>query len=239
MVFVTHHVALCLPGADYLVVLENGHVEQACPAYDAQVDNFQRLETEKHIDEPVANAEKAKEPVPGDEQAGHASRQVYTTEHASEGRVHTSHYKLVFNAAGGKLYWIGIALLYGLTASSDVIRPVFMRQWSSDPNPAHLDYYLGIWFIIIGITVTLGAFRWVWLYGMTFGRVRFGFYSRGSKIIHSKLLTRVLNAPLGFFESTPTGRLINIFSQDIYRLDAQVADAFGRESTLQFLIGSD
>ncbi|ORX35588.1 hypothetical protein BD324DRAFT_682363 [Kockovaella imperatae] len=237
VVFVTHHVALCLPGADYIVTLNEGRVEQACQAYNAEVHNLQALEEEHHIDEPAVDATRAKEPVPGDElvkkPAEKTSRQIYTTEHASEGRVDRSHYRLILGAAGGWGYWIGIALLYGLTALFDVVKPWFMRGWSSDPDPAHLNKYLRGWFGLISITIATGAFRWVWLYG--FGSI--GFYSRGSKVIHAKLLQRIIQAPLTFFESTPTGRIVNIFSQDQYRVDAQVADAFGRALAAALSVG--
>ena len=220
VLLVTHHVALCLPGADFLITLDNGRIEQACPAYAAQVENLQQLEQEPQVDEPVADAKKAPEPVPGDKPkdapAGeYVSRQIYTTEKVGVGRVARSHYLLVFASAGGWGYWLGIAFLYGITALADVLKPLFMRGWSSDPLPEHLNHYLKGWFGLITITILLGAFRWVWLYGFRtlFGPI--GFYTRGSKVVHKKLLDKVCGAPLGFFESTPTGRLVNIFSQDV------------------------
>ena len=234
VILVTHHVALCLPGADYIVTLRDGYVEQACPAYDAKVDHLVTLEDEPPVEDPPKNANKVDEPGPGDDNPQAVTRQVYTTEHTSVGRVATSHYKMVFAAAGGKWYWLGIAFVYGGNAVMNAIKPVFMRGWSGDPNPDHLDHYLKNWFLLIFLTITFGGLRWVWLYGVH----NVGFYSRGSKVIHRKLLDRICDAPLSFYESVPTGRIINIFAQDMFRLDGQVADAFGRTTSVMLNVGS-
>ncbi|KAJ7767456.1 multidrug resistance-associated ABC transporter [Mycena maculata] len=46
---------------------------------------------------------------------------------------------------------------------------------------------------------------------------------RSSKRLHDAMLTSLLNAPLGFFELTPTGRTLNLFSRDIYVVDQLLA----------------
>lgn len=43
---------------------------------------------------------------------------------------------------------------------------------------------------------------------------------RSSKRLHDSMLTSLMNAPLGYFEQTPTGRTLNLFSRDIYVIDA-------------------
>ncbi|KAJ7355423.1 P-loop containing nucleoside triphosphate hydrolase protein [Mycena albidolilacea] len=43
---------------------------------------------------------------------------------------------------------------------------------------------------------------------------------RSSKRLHDSMLTSLMNAPLGYFEQTPTGRTLNLFSRDIYVVDA-------------------
>ncbi|KAJ7634168.1 P-loop containing nucleoside triphosphate hydrolase protein [Mycena polygramma] len=46
---------------------------------------------------------------------------------------------------------------------------------------------------------------------------------RSSKRLHDSMLTALMNAPLGFFELTPTGRTLNLFSRDIYVVDQLLA----------------
>ncbi|XP_071962252.1 ATP-binding cassette sub-family C member 10-like [Antedon mediterranea] len=40
-----------------------------------------------------------------------------------------------------------------------------------------------------------------------------------TKLVHNRLLDRILHAPIVFFEETPIGRLINRFSSDVYSVD--------------------
>ncbi|KAJ7180495.1 multidrug resistance-associated ABC transporter [Mycena filopes] len=46
---------------------------------------------------------------------------------------------------------------------------------------------------------------------------------RSSKRLHDSMLISLMNAPLGFFEVTPTGRTLNLFSRDIYVVDQLLA----------------
>lgn len=47
---------------------------------------------------------------------------------------------------------------------------------------------------------------------------------QAAKLTHRNLLQGVLRAPQGFFESTPTGRLLNRFSKDVDAIDSQIPD---------------
>ena len=38
---------------------------------------------------------------------------------------------------------------------------------------------------------------------------------RGSKSLHHDLITTVVHAPMSFFDTTPIGRILNRFSQDM------------------------
>ncbi|KAJ7126538.1 P-loop containing nucleoside triphosphate hydrolase protein [Mycena crocata] len=46
---------------------------------------------------------------------------------------------------------------------------------------------------------------------------------RSSKRLHDSMLNSLMNAPLSFFELTPTGRTLNLFSRDIYVVDQLLA----------------
>ena len=43
-----------------------------------------------------------------------------------------------------------------------------------------------------------------------------------SDVIHAQLITRIIHAPNAFFDTTPLGRILNRFSQDINALDIRV-----------------
>ncbi|KLT42676.1 P-loop containing nucleoside triphosphate hydrolase protein [Cutaneotrichosporon oleaginosum] len=164
----------------------------------------------------------------GSEQIDPKARQVYTKEHQEVGHVRSGHYWLVITAAGGIGYWAIWVSLYGGTKALSWSLDYVLKIWTGDPHPkVHLDYYLKLFLILRGVWVVVGALKWVWLYGV--GNV--GFYSAGTKKIHRDLFKTITNAPLSFFESTPSGRLLNVFAQDVKRLDSQSADDFGRTTS--------
>lgn len=43
-----------------------------------------------------------------------------------------------------------------------------------------------------------------------------------SRIVHSNMLAHVLRSPMSFFDTTPMGRILNRFSQDIDTLDNEL-----------------
>lgn len=45
-----------------------------------------------------------------------------------------------------------------------------------------------------------------------------------ASLMHRNMLQRVLQAPQAFFESTPTGRLLNRFSKDVDAIDSHIPD---------------
>ncbi|KAF7259936.1 hypothetical protein EG68_02798 [Paragonimus skrjabini miyazakii] len=49
---------------------------------------------------------------------------------------------------------------------------------------------------------------------------------KASKAMHQTLLSRILRAPMAFFERTPSGRLLNRFSNDIDNLDHSIPESF-------------
>lgn len=218
-VLVTHHVALCLPAAEFLVVLENGNVAQACPASEAQISTIPAAPPapDEGPTEEKAQDETADQPAP-------VARQIYKNEQTASGRVATSHYWLIFKSVGGLWYWLVFAVLFIVTRLADIGQSFVLEQWSSDSDPRHLDRNLLNYGLFVSAAVILGGLRWVWLYGI--GST--GFVNSMSRKIHAKLLTTLVSAPLSFFETTPTGRLMNIFGQDINRIDGFVSDDVGR-----------
>ena len=43
-----------------------------------------------------------------------------------------------------------------------------------------------------------------------------------SRLMHRKMLHQLLRAPMSFFDTTPLGRIVNRFSQDMDMLDAEI-----------------
>ncbi|TYJ53022.1 hypothetical protein B9479_006351 [Cryptococcus floricola] len=238
-ILVTHHVRLVLPAAAYIISLsKDGKVDQACSTSDAKLgelklednppvspsnDDFLNTRSNPERKTPVKKSNKKSQSqdvlkIP------RASRQLYREEHREVGRVSRNHYFLIFRAAGGKRYWTSLFLIVGGLRVINICRSFWLEHWSADPSPEHLDYNIAIYTIIVFFGISVGSFRWIWLYGVK----NVGFYSRGSRLIHDVVMERLFSAPLQFFETTPQGRILNVFGQDIWRLDCNSADDFGR-----------
>jgi len=228
VVLVTHHVGLCLPISDFVVSLRDGAVEQAGPASEvklsvivAELPPPQSAKEEKEEDPPQSASKMFRL---RDEETD-KPRQVYKNEAMAAGRLAKRHYSFILGSAGGLGYWLVLALIYGGTRALDIGLTLWLRRWSSDPDPKDLDLNLGVYALLATSGAVAGALRWVWLYGV--GNI--GFYNRGSRRIHRLLLDKICAAPLSFFETTPSGRIMNIFGQDFNTLDGWSADSFGRE----------
>ena len=46
--------------------------------------------------------------------------------------------------------------------------------------------------------------------------------AKASKLIHEKLLFRIMRSPMSFFDINPMGRILNRFSSDIDVVDGQI-----------------
>ncbi|XP_030603605.1 canalicular multispecific organic anion transporter 1-like [Archocentrus centrarchus] len=56
-----------------------------------------------------------------------------------------------------------------------------------------------------------------------------------SRILHSRLLNNILRVPMVFFDTTPTGRVVNRFAKDIFTIDEAIPTSF--RSWLLCLLG--
>ncbi|KFV74610.1 Canalicular multispecific organic anion transporter 1, partial [Dryobates pubescens] len=49
---------------------------------------------------------------------------------------------------------------------------------------------------------------------------------RASQLMHQRLLSNILHAPMSFFDTTPTGRIVNRFAKDIFTIDETIPTSF-------------
>lgn len=110
-----------------------------------------------------------------------------------------------------------------LAMSLSVSGNVWLKHWSEintrygyNPEPWK---YLGIYFMLCFsaafFTMCQSLVQWL-LCSIS-----------GSKYLHEIMLNSVLRAPMQFFETTPIGRILNRFSNDIYKVDEQLFRVFG------------
>ena len=110
------------------------------------------------------------------------------------------------------LYMVG----QGLHSGSNI----WLSFWS-DYNQNHtqsdvtskLGFYLGIYAGLGGVECLMEFFRDFLL---------FSFCARASRVLHERLLGSVMRSPMSFFDTNPTGRIVNRFSADIDKIDLTI-----------------
>ncbi|EEB06300.1 metal resistance protein YCF1 [Schizosaccharomyces japonicus yFS275] len=115
-------------------------------------------------------------------------------------------------------YFICIVAGMGMNVASNV----WLKHWSevntgADSNPSapfYLFVYFGLGLAFCFLIAVANVILTV--YGTL----------RASHHLHDSMLKAVLRAPMSFFETTPTGRILNRFSSDVYRIDEVIARVF-------------
>lgn len=214
VIFATHQVSMCKAFAKSIVQIVDGKVLQSSP-------NEHRDCRAGKIRQPGrAKASVAGGGVTSMENPPQAGRKLYAQEKREVGSVRSSHYAMVFNAAGGHLYWASLFGVLLLCCGFKDSHQYVLRLWTENDQTDRLTFYIGLYAVLTIITSFFGIFRWFLLYGI--GNV--GMYNRGVRVIHASLIQRIAGASLRFFDITPKGRLLNVLTADIARLDYGSAD---------------
>ena len=72
----------------------------------------------------------------------------------------------------------------------------------------------------LGIYAVFGAAQSVLAICSSFCLAMAGIFA--SRLIHNRLLVNILRLPMSFFDTTPSGRILNRFSKDIYTIDEMI-----------------
>lgn len=105
-----------------------------------------------------------------------------------------------------------------------VMGSVWLKHWSEvntkyGANP-HAGGYLAV-YLVLGIFSALSTLIQtvvLWVYCTI----------HGSKYLHARMANSVFRAPMRFFETTPIGRILNRFSNDIFKVDELLGRTFSQ-----------
>jgi ATP-binding cassette subfamily C (CFTR/MRP) protein 1 len=119
-------------------------------------------------------------------------------------------------AGGG--YWVGplVFILLVLSQGANIVTSLWLSYWTSDKFGYKQGTYIGA-YAAFGFSQALLMFLFSWSVSV-FGT------EAGKKMLHMAI-TRVLRAPMSFFDTTPLGRITNRFSKDIDVMDNTLTDA--------------
>ena len=139
-----------------------------------------------------------------------------TTEERAVKAVSWGVWKAYIQAAGTPFNWPFILL--GLIAmnGANVSTSLWLSWWTSNQFHFTRGQYIGV-YAAFGASQALFAYFFSTLLS-TSG-------TNASKAMLQRAMTRVLRAPMSFFDTTPLGRITNRFSKDIDSMDNSLTDA--------------
>ena len=142
-------------------------------------------------------------------------------EHSEKGKVKWNVYVEYAKASQLPAIFIYIAFLISSQVVS-VAGNVWLKHWSEvnseyGANPAP-GKYLGIYFALgissSGLVVVSTIIIWIFC------------AIHSARMLHEGMAQAIFRSPMQFFETTPIGRIMNRFSNDIYKIDEVLARTF-------------
>ncbi|VUC27576.1 unnamed protein product [Clonostachys rosea] len=99
---------------------------------------------------------------------------------------------------------------------------VLLKQWSEENDDPEVDtdiakflgLYVGFGFGSAALVAIQSGTLWLWC------------SIKASRKLHESMILALLRSPMTFFETTPTGQILNRFSSDIYRIDRSISGQF-------------
>jgi len=103
-----------------------------------------------------------------------------------------------------------------LSQGSNIVTSLWLSYWTANKFNLSTGQYIGIY-------AGLGAAQAVLMFAFSVLLSVFG--TQASKTMLRQAVTRVLRAPMSFFDTTPLGRITNRFSRDVDVMDNNLTDA--------------
>ncbi|ORX63493.1 hypothetical protein BCR32DRAFT_330852 [Anaeromyces robustus] len=244
-ILVTHHLHV-LPRVDYIIVMKNGRIEEqgeyeelmkndgefsrlmrTYGGIDDSDDNLSDKTSDKNVNEQTNLQNEGKTTEEGEEKVKQeevkkareektTGRALMTKEERATGSVDIKVYKDYLKAAGGILFGIIILIFVVITQASKLGNDMWLVYWTDDKFKWETTSYI-IVYLIWNVSQILLNLSYSIFMSFT------GF--RAAKKIHRRAISRVIRAPISFFDTTPLGRIINRFSKDQDSLDGMLVMA--------------
>ncbi|KAI4139185.1 MAG: hypothetical protein LQ341_004313 [Variospora aurantia] len=125
-------------------------------------------------------------------------------------------YNAYIRASGSILNGPFVIFLLICSQGANIATSLWLSYWTSD----NFGYSTGVY---IGTYAALGVAQALLMFAFSVALSILG--TTSSKVMLHDAITRVLRAPMGFFDTTPLGRITNRFSKDVDTMDNNLTDS--------------
>ncbi|KAK4043033.1 ATP-binding cassette transporter YOR1 [Parachaetomium inaequale] len=214
------HQLWVLNRCDRIIWMESGKI-QAIDTFDNLMQNsegFRQLMESTAVEE--KKDEDAVAQLPGDK--GQAKKRkkakggLMQSEERAVASVPWSVYASYIKASGSMLNAPIVVGLLVLSQGANIVTSLWLSWWTSNKWGYNMGTYIGV-YAGLGASQAVIIFLFMWslsIYG-----------TKASKGMLRQAVTRVLRAPMSFFDTTPLGRITNRFSRDVDVMDNTLTDA--------------
>ncbi|TDZ34577.1 Multidrug resistance protein fer6 [Colletotrichum spinosum] len=214
------HQLWVLSRCDRVIWMEGGKI-QAIDTFDNLMRDHrgfqQLLETtaveEKQEDAPTTNLNEAPS---GDKKKNKKGAALMQAEERAVSSVPWSVYGDYVRASGSMINAPFLIFLLLLSQAANIMTSLWLSYWTSRRYPLSDGQYIGIY-------AGLGAVQALLMFVFSLLLSILG--TKSSKVMLRQAVTRVLRAPMSFFDTTPLGRITNRFSRDVDVMDNNLTDA--------------
>ncbi|GKT40843.1 multidrug resistance protein fer6 [Colletotrichum spaethianum] len=218
-VLATHQLWV-LNRCDRIIWMEGGKI-QAVDTFDNLMRDHRGFQ---HLLETTAQEEEKDETAPtnlaeapqGDKKKNKKGAALMQQEERAIASVPWKVYGDYIRASGSILNAPFLIFLLLLSQGANIMTSLWLSYWTSKRYPLSDAQYIGIY-------AGLGALQAVLMFVFSLLLSILG--TKSSKVMLRQAVTRVLRAPMSFFDTTPLGRITNRFSRDVDVMDNNLTDA--------------
>ncbi|KAG8533135.1 uncharacterized protein KY384_001918 [Bacidia gigantensis] len=220
-ILATHQLHV-LRRCDRIIVMQEGHIE-ALDTFDNLMkgsESFQRLMAttaqEEKVEENVKTDKEVLIDEPKKKKTSKRGAALMQQEERAVKAVPWSIYQ-AYVAASGSI-WYGPLTLFFLILSqgSNIATSLWLSWWTSNKFGFSRGQYIGA-YAGLGVMQALLMF----MFSVTLSVLG----TRSSRVLLKRAMSRVMRAPMSFFDTTPLGRITNRFSKDVDIMDNNLTDA--------------
>ncbi|GMH36556.1 hypothetical protein BSKO_04424 [Bryopsis sp. KO-2023] len=218
-ILVTHQLQF-LPSADVVVVLEKGkatHVGSYAELVKEGVEFGERIMGNEHTEGDSNQEGTDKDTSGGEATAKNMSDgkgDLTKDENREVGQVKRHVYLAYFKSWGPCLLLPLLAVASSTFENGlSVSRNWWLSMWATKPEDSDTAYYLRIYFALGAVSICFTV--------ITSVLIVIGSMNSSKKLVYD-LLKRTLRLPMSFYDTQPSGRLINRFSKDTQSLDTEM-----------------